>query len=243
VTLPVLILMLPWFAATQSQPAMGECSQGGPRKDESAWSATVVSNQPRVYFLKSRAEDADCPTEAEKCRRKSYLVPGDSVLAWSRSGDTFCAMYASPRGKVSVGRLWASSTDFHGTGKAPTAEDWAGEWKNDGPEANLSITRLDPGNVEIEGFATWGQDDPERVANGGVHVGEIGPVRLRLTGHALHFVGSSGDSIGNAPPAAASSYDCIVDIQWKEHSLLVSDNYECGGMNVTFSGTYHRTRP
>jgi hypothetical protein len=104
--------------------------------DESAWSTTIVSSQPRWYFLKTRAEDADCPAEAEKCRRKSYLVPGDSVLAWSRWGDTFCAMYTSPKGKVSIGRLWATSMDFHGTGKIPSAEDWSGEWENDGPEAN-----------------------------------------------------------------------------------------------------------
>jgi hypothetical protein len=238
----LLIFALPWLVAAQAQSPSDECPPDGPHIDERAWSATVATSQPRSYFLKSRAEDGDCPTEGEKCRRTSYLVPGDSVLAWSRSGDTFCAMYTSRKGRKSVGRLWATALDFHGTGKTPTAEDWAGEWET-ASEASLSIRRLDAGQIELHGYAIWGQNDPVRVEKGYVNVGEIGPVRLRLTGHALHFVGSSIDSLGNSPPATAGEYDCVVDMQWKEDSLLVSDNFQCGGMNVTFAGTYHRSSP
>jgi hypothetical protein len=243
VALVLLTFVVPLLVAAQAHSPSDDCARSGPRADEAAWLANVLSSQPRAYFLKSRLEDGDCPADVDKCRRNSYIVAGDVVLAWSRWGDTLCVMYTSAKGKTTVGRLWASAMDFHGGGRTLTVDDWVGAWDNEGSDASLTIRRLDAMRVEVSGSATWGGNDPERVANGGVHVGEIGPVRLRLTGHALHFVGSTTDGLGNSPPAVPGEYDCVVDMKWNEGSLTVNDNLQCGGMNVTFSGTYHRTRP
>ncbi len=229
---------LMWLALTQVTPPDAECNPSGPSPGESAWSATVKSEQPRAHFLKSRLEGNLCPSADEACKKSSYLVPGDNVLAWSRWGDIFCVMYTPKKGATTVGRLWDTALDFHGLGKAPTASDWAGHWVRD-EQAELTIRRLDDGQIEVEGEATWGGNDPVRVKNGGVHVGEIGPTRMRLTGYAIHFV----DGRGNSPPAAEAEYECAVDLQWREGKLLAKDNGQCGGMNVSFEGTYERTTP
>ncbi|MEO7323284.1 MAG: hypothetical protein ABIW82_00485 [Dokdonella sp.] len=169
---------------------------------------------------------------------KAYLVPGNNVLAWSRWGDTFCARYTSKDGVATVGRLWGAALDFHGAGRAPVASDWAGHWRRD-DEADIRIRRLDDAHLEIEGDASWGGHDPERVENGGVHIGEIELTRLRLTGYVLHFIAGGG----NSPPAAGAEHECVVDLQWQAGKLLAKDNQQCGGMNVSFSGTYERVAP
>ena len=227
-----------WFAVAQVSTADAECALQGPASTESAWSATVKSEQPRTHFLKSRLEDSRCPSADAACKKSSYLVPGDNVLAWSRWGDVFCTMYRSKKGSVTVGRLWDSALDFHGAGSAPNALDWTGHWVRD-DEADLTIHRVDDGHLDIEGDASWGGHDPDRVANGGVHVGGIGSTRLRLTGYAIHFV----EGKGNSPPAAEAEFDCTVDLQWRAGTLLAKDNGQCGGMNVSFDGTYQKVDP
>ncbi len=108
-------------------------------------------------------------------------------------------------------------------------------------EADLTILGLDDVHIEIEGDATWGGHDPVRVENGGVHVGEIALTRLRLTGHSIHFVAGKG----NSPPEAGAEYECVVDLQWQEGKLLVTSSSSggCGGMNVSFDGTFERIDP
>lgn len=214
------------------------CDPRGPAPEESAWSATVKSDQARVHFLKSRSEDAQCPSTEQACNEQSYLVSGDNVLAWRRTGDFVCAMYTSKKGKVTAGHFGVAALDFHGSGTVPTVNDWVGHWVRD-DEADLHIRRLDSRRIEIEGDASWGGHDPARVENGGVHTGEIERTSVRLTGYAIHFVAGQG----NSPPVAEGGYDCIVDLQWNEGTLLVKDDFGCGGMNVTFSGNYERTVP
>ncbi len=204
---------LMWLAVAQAVAPNGECGTRGPAPDDSAWFATVNREQPRAYFLKSQAEDSQCPS-AE------------------------CAMFLSKKGSVTAGWFLNAGLDFHGFGSVPTASDWAGHWVRD-DEASLDIRRLDDGHIEIEGQASWGGDDPVRVENGSVNVGEIESTRLRLTGYALHFIAGNG----NSPPAPEGDYECIVDLQWQDGTLLVTDNSKCGGMNVTFSGSYDRVAP
>jgi hypothetical protein len=229
---------LAWLAVAQTELVPTECDSRGPASDQTAWSATVKPKDARIHFLKSRAKDSQCPSGEAACLRKDYLVPDDNVLAWSRWGDTFCAMYTARNGTVTVGRLWGEALDFHGAGSAPRASDWVGHWRRD-DEADIHIRRLDDTHLEIEGDASWGGHDPERVGNGGVNVGEIEPTQLRLTGHVLHLIAGRG----NAPPVADAEHECTVDLQLQAGTLLAKDNRECGGMNVSFSGTYQRVAP
>ncbi len=226
------------LAIAQVNSPDAECNLRGPRPDESAWSVAVKGEQPRVHFLKSRLEDGRCPSMDEACEKRSFVVPGDHMLTWARWGDVICAMYTSKKGVPTVGRIWVDALDFHGSGMAPTASDWAGHWVRD-DEADITIRRLQDHQLEIEGEATWGGHDPVRVENGGVHVGSIDLTRVRLTGYAIHFVAGSG----NSPPTAEAEYECAVDLQLREGKLRAKDNGQCGGMNVSFEGTYERSTP
>ena len=229
---------LMWLAVAQAAAPNGDCGTLGPRPDDSAWFATVNREQPRAYFLKSQADDSQCPSADDICKKRSYLVAGDNVLAWRRTGGMICATFVSKKGSVTTGWFLNAALDFHGFGSVPIARDWAGHWVRD-DEASLDIRRLDDGHLEIEGQATWGGNDPVRVENGGVNIGEIESTRLRLTGYAIHFIAGKG----NSPPATEGEYECIVDLQWQDGTLLVEDNSNCGGMNVTFSGSYDRVGP
>ncbi|MEO5558319.1 MAG: hypothetical protein ABIO49_01315 [Dokdonella sp.] len=194
-------------------------------------------DEPRAHFLKSAAEDSRCPAPENECAKQSYLVPGNQVLAWAREKGTVCAMYAAVRRKVTVGRLSESALDFHGTGKPPLAKDWIGHWKSD--RADIHIRGVDARHIEIEGDAMWGADDPARVANGSVHTGEIELTRARLTGYTLHIF----EGQGNAPPEHDDKQGCYVDLTLLNGTLLVKDDDQCGGQNVTFSGEYQRVAP
>lgn len=228
---------LMWLVAAQVHSSNGECNPRGPSASESAWSATVKNDSARVHFLKSRTEDSRCPVSEAFCEKRGFVVPGDNVLVWAREGEVSCAMYTSKKGGMTVGRLSDTALDFHGSGDVPTALDWAGSWVRD-DEADLTIRLLHDQQLEIEGEATWGGHDPVRVENGGVHVGSIELTRVRLTGYAIHFVAGSG----NSPPAAEAEYECVVDLQLQGGKLLVTSslNGGCGGMNVSFDGTYER---
>ncbi|MEO7935687.1 MAG: hypothetical protein ABIR27_05470 [Dokdonella sp.] len=174
----------------------------------------------------------------EVCEKRSFVVAGDNVLVWAREGEVSCAMYTSKKGGVTVGWFAVATLDFHDSGKVPSARDWTGHWVRD-DQADLTIRLLQDGQLEIEGDASWGGHDPVRVENGGVHVGSIEPTRVRLTGNAVHFVAGSG----NSPPAPEAEYECVVDLQMQEGKLLAKDNWQCGGMNVSFEGPYERVAP
>ena len=229
---------LMWLAVAHAAAPNGDCDIRGPAPDDSAWFATVNRELPRAYFLKSQAEDSQCPSADDICKKRSYLVAGDDVLAWGRTGGMICAMFLSKKGSVTAGWFLNAALDLHGFGNVPTARDWTGHWVRD-DEASLDIRRLDDGRLEIEGQATWGGNDPVRVENGGVNTGEIELTRVRLTGYAIHFIAGKG----NSPPATEGEYECIVDLQWQDGALQVEDNSNCGGMNVTFSGSYDRVDP
>jgi hypothetical protein len=224
-----------WIAAAAAASANGPCDSSGPRLDQAAWSATVSDRQPRAYFLKSHDDDARCPAEREECRKKSYLVPGDSVLAWARDGAVLCALYTSPDGRSTSAWLAAAALDLRGDPATLRVDDWVGHWQRDS-DADLTIRRLDSHRVEVSGSATWGGDDPSRVENGSVHTGEIDTTVVAITGWKVRFVAGAG----NAPPAPVRAGDCMVELQWLGGALRVQDNGGCGGMNVRFDGNYQR---
>ena len=101
---------------------------------------------------------------------------------------------------------------------------WIGEWAA-GPEQFITI-KADGDALLIEGNATYGAEDPEKAAIGAINVGDFSvlvPADWIEQGKVSFGVG------GNGPLRIddADEFDCVV-------------NYMCGGMNVTFDGTYSR---
>lgn len=115
---------------------------------------------------------------------------------------------------------------------------WVGAWTT-GPEQSITIRRGPEGVLSIEGFASWGTSDPERVANGGVNVGEFYadvPADWIEAGRLAFGVGVDG----TIRAEDAEEFDCVVELEIRDGQLLAADNGICGGHNVRFDGTYSR---
>ena len=119
----------------------------------------------------------------------------------------------------------------------PDLSGWLGEWSAS-EEQFITITEVRQG-LSLEGSATWGAGDPERVERGGVNVGEFSAVVPYgwIDGDTLWFaMGSERTLRGDE----AEEYDCTVRATLVGETIEVEDNMMCGGMNVTFSGVYGR---
>lgn len=118
---------------------------------------------------------------------------------------------------------------------------WIGEWSA-GAEQDIAISRDTNAMLKVEGFASWGASDPERVKIGAVNIGEfsvsvpedwIGP-----DNDTMAFVARVDGTA--APYEQADQYDCALILRLKGDHLHVEDNMMCGGHNVTFNGVYQR---
>ena len=120
-----------------------------------------------------------------------------------------------------------------------------GAWiagSNAGPEQDISIALSSDGFMMIEGFASWGASDPERVERGAINIGEFAvrvPVEwIDRRQNKLDFaVSVEGSAVR---PAVADDYDCVVTLFLTDRGLRAEDNGMCGGHNVTFTGNYTR---
>jgi hypothetical protein len=193
----------------------------------------------RVYFLKNASTQRGCPSGDPGCRDKAYLVSGDTVIVSTTSGDYVCADYVNAKGFVRSGWLPQASVALQTDEPAGDVESWIGAWSG-GPEQQITITKgKAPGEVGIVGEATFGALDPARVARGGVNVGSL-DVSVKPDKAFLAFtMAGEGTAL---PYGEGDQYDCRVRMQRIGLFLLVEDNRNCGGMNVSFSGAYRRKR-
>lgn len=176
-----------------------------------------VRSAGRQPLYKSFGEG--CPTLRRRCREQAYLLDGDLVVADGPPANGFIAVkFTNRRGRTTLGLLPMTAV-------VPVTEhgpvDWTGVWRRE--EATVTVKPASAGQVQVEGLATWGGSDPERVRNGGVHTGEFG-----------------GKFDGRRRDAALAEDECRVRLRLLGPYLLVTDNLGCGGVNVTFTGVYRR---
>lgn len=118
--------------------------------------------------------------------------------------------------------------------------EWVGEWVAS-EEQSITISLADKKNLQIEGFATYGALDPDRVERGAVNMGEF---TVRVPGgwvSANNEIDIAIDMDGEAIPAdEADDYDCVLNMRldWNINWIDVTDNQMCGGLNVSFTGQY-----
>jgi hypothetical protein len=105
--------------------------------DKLAFTVSKVTAQPRVNFVKSPYDDdftaAACPTATKACRKKSYLVAGDLVLAGRTQGDFTCVSYQSPLAKKQIwanGWLPSAALTPVAPMASPKTPDWIGSWRS-----------------------------------------------------------------------------------------------------------------
>lgn len=174
----------------------------------------------RTYFYKDDPEK--CPDGAG-CRTASYLIPGDTVITNRQRNGMVCAWFTSSKGNVQVGWLKAAELDFPNMLHDGSERAWTGEWRYATNSITITPNKL-KGILNISGNAIW------KGLGDNVHVGEL-EGRFPYKDGIVEY--SDGDS----------EYDCKATLEIAiERYLIVDDNGNCGGANVSFSGIYHKVQ-
>jgi hypothetical protein len=176
------------------------------------------SKGTRAYFHNDDRED--CPS-GRGCRGKAYLVPGDEVIVNREHEGYACGWYTNAAGEATVGWLEAKLLEFPERLIDASPKAWAGEWLY--AENSIELRPVDEGWLSVKGNAFW------RGLGDNIHIGELDG-RARPNGGVLEY--SDGDD----------EYDCKATMRFMGSFLIVADNQNCGGVNVTFSGVYRRKR-
>lgn len=187
----------------------------------------------RVPFIKSSDDDKACPNTAASCREKAFLVEGNLVVRRQTRGDFVCATYVGAKGVTRSG--WLPAASLAETPAISIAiEDWVGNWTA-WPDQSIAITSKGA-KLALQGDATYGGQDPERVKHGAINVGSF-TLEVKPEGPSLSF--TDGDK-GVVPAFDAEPYACSVRMRLLPPFLLAESNSSCGGMNVSFTGIYRR---
>ena len=152
-----------------------------------------------------------CPSEA--CRRKAYVIAGDAVLVGGTSTDWACAAFVGAKGAV-TGWIAKRQPALAPTDPNPSLAAWVGEWKSG--RNSLSVQAQNGGGISVDGLALWGDGPAPRTGE----------------------VQGAGTPAGNH--ATVKDGPCQVTLTLADDWLIASDNRQCGGLNVTFSGVYRR---
>jgi len=170
----------------------------------------------RAYFYK---DGNSCP-DGVNCREKKYVIPGDEVIVARNYGEFSCVWYQPRKGSETVGWIKTSDLLRNESSVKPGPIDWKGNWVFGESSIKIAQTKI-LGNFQITGNAFW------KGLGDNVHIGE------------LNFVGTADKNKLNAG-TGDDKYDCRVKIKRLGKYLIVTDNKNCGGLNVTFDGVYKR---
>jgi hypothetical protein len=183
---------------------------------------------PKVNFVANESDKAGCPSAQAACRKKAFVVMHNLVLFDGSSAKSgfVCGTYIGKTGRETDG--WLPVADVKPV--ATPAPDWIGKWKRD-TSADIEIKRKSAGAADLSGNATWGQGE-------GTNEGDISAAidpRRNVQGFGTASDQQTQTAYGKGDPQA-----CAAIFKQLGPYLFASDNSDCGGMNVTFSGIYTR---
>ena len=184
--------------------------------------ALAKVNVPRLHFLE---DTQGCPQQGgAACRQKAYVVEGDTVVLAQHQGQYVCAYYPDKKGGGSAGWVVASDVQPLPRPDPLSLDDWAGVWMDGDNKLKLGVGP--DSNLLVSGEAWWPSLAPDpKVFPGGPNTGAVeGRARPK----------------GNHWALAESESQCRIRAQALGEVMVVADNLQCGGMNVTFNGVYHR---
>ncbi len=196
------------------------CRNGLFPSSEAAIGQAQLTGTARQFLL----DDTDgCPAETARCRANTTSVrPGAVLLTGHRLGAYVCVFdpVSGNAGFVESARLKALDVDA-----SPPLKAWIGRWR-DGDNA-IRLTAKGSALV-ASGDAYWPSAHPSRRDYpGGPNVGDLSGTATPK-GNLVVFADASD------PQACSATLRLIGD------ALVVADNQQCGGMNVSFSGVYRR---
>lgn len=199
--------------------------------------AQVKPGQPRVAFKK-----ADCTSaKAGACQSKAFVIPGDVVLISQVFDASACAVFVNAKGQTTTGLLPNDRLEAPTPRTRTDAAVLVGTWKR--TEATISVKRQgSDGTLTFSGDATYGAFDKGRVARGAVNSGEFS-FSLKPASNRLDVsLTSAADGVVPVPRDKGDPTDCAIAMIGLGPYLVVEDNLNCGGANVSFTGIYRRTR-
>jgi len=233
---PWTICLLPLFLTAFSPAASGEeapnCRNGIFVEDGVTYGLAKVTGSDKLSFIedafycdkdKQKGPCPVCPSDDAACKSKSYVLPGDVVIAGRSFKGYRCILYrndknvAGSAGYVPEGRLEALPV-------AQVAQkDWLGAWRM-GDDAITLHARGD--KLSARGEAYWPSANPSlKERPGGPNMGEMSGLAAPK-GNQVSFVDDEDE--------------CHVNLTLLPPFLLAHDNERCGGMNVRFDGVYLR---
>jgi hypothetical protein len=190
-----------------------------PRESKTYRLARITGKKgEKIYFHGDERED--CPG-GKDCRLKSYLIPGDEIIVSRVFGGYACGWFQPARGSETVGWIKIDNFEWSEEKLNISIGDWLGNWKYYDNDINIIISK-NRGLLGITGNAIW------KGLGDNVHVGELDD-HAKPSGNRLDVGADETDESA-----------CKVSMQLVGKYLIVSDNLNCGGANVTFSGVYQR---
>jgi hypothetical protein len=201
----------------------------------------IVKPGDRARFVKG-GEQAGCPSASAACAARAFVVGGDVVVVSATAGDYACATFTGPGPKAAstsgfLPRAQLAAPPPEAPINAATA--WAGTWQS-GDEQTITIHAKPDGRIVIQGDATWGGQDPERIKRGAVNAGNIS-AEVSIAGGVAAFTDDGGATKPFDVKLPDDSGVCRVKLWRLGPYLVAADNLGCGGMNVTFTGVYRKT--
>jgi hypothetical protein len=218
------LLLCPAFPAGEASAAeKRDCSSVAYDDDLSNLSLGAVVGG-KVNFVANESDKTGCPSAGAACKSRAFLVDKDVVILDGRhEGAYICVGFVNAKGEETDGWLPAASVK-----PAAAPPNWIGVWKRD-TSSKIDITFKSSDAAEISGSATYG-------AGAATHEGDIdGTIDPRQAVQSFALVGDKQVAYGKA-----GQYDCAVKLRQLGAFLFVSDNNNCGGANVSFSGLYTR---
>lgn len=209
----LLLLSFPVFAQLDGNPA-NWCRNGAfPRESGNFRLGKVKAEKSeRIYFY---GDDENCPN-GKNCRKKSYLIGGDEVII-SRTYEKFaCTWFHAEKGET-VGWIPLDKLEFSPI--VQNTDNFAGKWNFYDNEIVIAKTK-EPKIFQVTGNAFW------KGLGDNIHIGE-------LDGQAIWNEASL-----NYGADETDEYACKVTMRLIGKYLIASDNLNCGGANVSFSGVY-----
>ncbi|MBX7170009.1 MAG: hypothetical protein K1X72_03555 [Pyrinomonadaceae bacterium] len=210
----LILLVSPIFAQLEGNPE-NWCRNGAfPRESKNYSLGNVKAKKgERIYFY---GDDENCPN-GKNCRQKSYLIAGNEVIISRKFGEWACVWYQPKKGYETVGWISLKNLEFLNLDKS--TDSLAGSWKFYDNEIQIKKSK-NLNTFEVKGNAFW------KGSANNVHVGEL-----------------DGKAVWNSETLKYGEDDkdefaCKVTFNLVGNYLIVSDNMNCGGANVTFSGVY-----
>ena len=203
--------------------------------------ATVTPGD-RARFVKG-SEQAGCPNGSAACAMRAFVVGGDAVVVTATAGDYACVTFTGPGPKaVSTSGLLLRARLGVPSPETPVnlSAAWAGTWRS-GDEQTITIQPKPDGRIVVNGEASWGGHDPDRVKRGGVNVGDLA-AEVSIDGGVVAFAIDDDGTTKPFDKLPADSDVCRVKLWRLGPYLVAADNLRCGGMNVTFTGVYRKIK-